>query len=145
MKVILFICIGIIIIEIFRYYFGFQSFLKRQKVSWIGFDLDGTLATKDKRPFNPRIIGEPVSSTISLIKEYIDKGENVKILTARVSTDGTIGSIYNAIVGQYVIRSWCKKHIGHNIDIVSVKDFKMKLLYDDSVIQVKSNTGELVQ
>lgn len=136
--------VGILLTELFRCYFGFQSFLKRQKKSWIGFDLDGTLAVRCRGIFNPRDIGEPIPVMIELIKKYINEGKDVKILTARVSTNGTVISIYNAVVGQYYIRAWCKKHIGQKLDVVSVKDFRMQLLYDDCVVQVKTDTGELI-
>jgi hypothetical protein len=142
---ILIFILGLLSAELFRQYFGFHSFFKKQKDSWIGFDLDGTIATKYSGPFNPRIIGEPIPSMISLIQEYIREGKEVKIVTARVSTDGTLISLYNAIIGQYIIQAWCKKHIGQTLDVISAKDFKMRLLYDDLAIQVKTDSGELVQ
>ncbi|MCX6752049.1 MAG: hypothetical protein NTZ87_00915 [Candidatus Nomurabacteria bacterium] len=143
--IILIVIVTFLLVEFFRYLFGFHSFFKKQKDRWIGFDLDGTLAINPPHgKFNPKIIGNPISPMIELLQKYINEGKEVKIFTGRVSTNGTILSVYNAIITRYFIQKWCKKNIGKKMDIVSTKDFKMKLLYDDSVIQVKTDTGEII-
>ncbi len=144
LNIILISIITFTLTELFRYYFGFHSFLKKQKKGWIGFDLDGTLAMNYNGIFNPKEIGSPIPSMIALLRKYIEEGKEVKIFTARVSTNGTIHSIYDAVVARHFIHKWCEKNIGRKIDVVSVKDFRMRLLYDDSVIRVKTDTGEIV-
>ena len=142
---ILIVVFGVILSEFLRYAFGFHSFFKKQKVSWIGFDLDGTLAlSSSDGKFHRTFIGEPIPATVDLLKKYLDEGRDVKILTARVSTNGTMVSIYDALTSRYLIRSWSKKHLGKKLDVVCVKDFRMHLLYDDRVVQVKTDTGEIL-
>jgi hypothetical protein len=90
--IILFLA-GTIFTEIFRFFFGFHSFFRIQKTNWVGFDLDGTLASYSCSILHSRMV---------------------------------------------------KKHIGQKLEVTCVKDFKMKLLYDDRAIQVKKNTGKCV-
>jgi uncharacterized protein with NRDE domain len=142
---LIFFILGIAISEVLRYLFGFHSFFKKQKKSWVGFDLDGTLATTTNRKFDPKDIGEPVPQMIELVKKYLDEGKDVKIFTARVSTNGTGLSVYNTIVGRRHIKSWARKHIGKNLEIVCMKDSRMSVCYDDLSVQVKQNTGELIK
>ncbi len=143
-SIILIICLTFVFFEFLRYSFGFHSFLKKQKRSWIGFDLDGTLAFLIPGPFDPKVIGDPILPMVKLLQRHIHEGKEVKILTARVSTDGTVSSIYNAVITRYFIQKWCQRHIGKKLDIVSIKDFKMKVLYDDSVVRVEADTGKIV-
>lgn len=144
MKTLLIFILFFILIEYIRYLLGFHSFLKSQKKKWIGFDFDGTIAHTVDGKFNPKSIGSPVPKMIDLLKQNIHEGKEVKIFSARVSTNGTIRSIYNALLSRYYINKWSKKYIGRKIDIVCQKDFLMVKLYDDLAIRVIKNTGEIV-
>lgn len=52
--------------------------------SWVGFDLDGTLA-KYEGWKGPESIGEPIAPMIDLVKDYLAAGTEVRIVTARAS------------------------------------------------------------
>jgi len=116
------------------------NYIKQEK-GWIGFDLDGTLAIKDFENGNfpdDKVppIGEPIESMINIVKEYINKGENVKIFSARVSHgSGEIDKI----------KSWCLKHIGIELDATNVKDPMCKKIYDDIAVQVIKNKGIVIE
>lgn len=135
---------GIFIAELLRRYFGFHSFFKKQKNNWVGFDLDGTLAISENGKFNPKKIGESVPEMVSLVKKYLDKGVEVKIFTARISTNGTFLSVYHAIVGRYYIRLWSEKHLGQKLEVTCIKDPKMNIFYDDRAVQVKKDIGTII-
>lgn len=135
------IIIGLVITEYIRFLFGFHSFIRKQKKKWIGVDLDGTLAVSISGPFDATQIGEPIQSTIDFILEKIKEGKEIKVVTARVSTDGSIRSIINAVHARYYIKKYIKEHIGVDLDVTSSKDFLMTTLYDDRVVQVQENQG----
>ena len=135
---------GIAISEIIRYSFGFDSFFRKQKNTWIGFDLDGTLAKRVPPPFDPKAIGEPIRPMVDLVKKYLSEGKDVKIFTARVSTNGTWTSIRHSMTARKYIKIWCKKNFGTKLDIVCVKDFMMRGDYDDMAIQVETDTGKIL-
>ncbi len=136
--------LGIIIIEFIRYVFEFHSFFRTPKRSWIGFDLDGTLAYGEEGRYHPAKIGQPVPKMVELVKKYIAEGRDVKIFTARVSGGGSIIRLIEVFRTRYHIRKWCKEHIGQSLPIVCVKDYRMHLLYDDRARQVTTDTGEIV-
>jgi hypothetical protein len=102
--------------------------------AWIGVDLDGTLAE-----YNPHVgttsIGNPVPAMVDRVKAWIGNGQTVKIFTARVC-DGE--------KSRDAIEKWCEEHIGQKLEITNVKDYGMIELWDDRVVRVKTNTGEVV-
>ena len=51
---------------------------------WIGVDLDGTLA-EDNGYDGPTDIGPPVPGMVERVKEWLAKGREVRVVTARVS------------------------------------------------------------
>jgi FMN phosphatase YigB (HAD superfamily) len=107
---------------------------------WIGFDLDGTLASQKR--WSAEEIGEPVAAMVELVKAYLRKGYEVRILTARVSLstsrDGEVA------YQRHIIQKWCEKHIGEKLEVVASKDYHMLVLYDDRCVQVVPNTGEVI-
>jgi hypothetical protein len=125
---------------------------------WIGFDLDGTLATYDGWKGIDHI-GEPVKSMVELIRKLHHQGRRVKILTARVAPrkleDGTVGEQYIVVpdkcggaTRQYAhqyIYDWCHFNLGFVPEIVYAKDHLMLELYDDRVKQVEPNTGLVME
>jgi hydroxymethylpyrimidine pyrophosphatase-like HAD family hydrolase len=106
---------------------------------WIGVDLDGTLAAVDySRPYNYRVIGEPIPRMVERIKAWRKLGTKVKIVTARVSTNL---ALYERMQCAKLIREWCLEHVGEELDVTSEKDYYMRELWDDRVVQVIQNTG----
>jgi len=117
--------------------------------TWIGFDLDGTLARYDKEqavnPLTGRYdglwIGQPIPETVKLARYWINKGVEIRILTARVSA---LPFLEKPIQEQQVvskIQDWCLLHLGKIIPITCKKDKNMFCLYDDRTIQLIKNTG----
>ena len=103
--------------------------------SWVGVDLDGTLAQYDK--YDGTNIGEPVEIMLYRVKAWLAEGTKVKIFTARVSHDEDGEH-------QKAIDKWCKRHVGQKLETTCVKDFGMVELWDDRAIAVEKNTGKAV-
>lgn len=102
-------------------------------LGWIGVDLDGTLAHYDRwRGIDH--IGEPITAMVRRVQEWLDKGQAVKVFTARVA-DGDD-------VARGFIQDWCFKHIGERLEVTNSKDFNMIELWDDRCVRVLINTGD---
>lgn len=97
---------------------------------WVGIDLDGTLAKYDTWHGIDHI-GEPISYMLGYVSYLIAHGIEVKIVTARVQ-EGP-----EAIK---VVKDWCKKYIGLELDVTDKKDISMVLLVDDRVANVNCDT-----
>jgi len=108
---------------------------------WVGFDLDGTLATIEDREWDGGI-GEPVPQMIDLMRKYLGAGVEVRIVTARVAS--TVNEFERKLQKE-LVKKWCKKHVGEEIKVSAEKDPGMLLLYDDRAIQVVKNTGQIVR
>lgn len=102
--------------------------------SWIGVDLDGTLAFYDIWR-GPEHIGEPVPKMLSRVLEWLSDGKTVKIFTARAADSDNIP----------FIEEWCQNYIGRVLPITNVKDPDMIELWDDRAKQVTPNTGDLIE
>lgn len=102
---------------------------------WIGVDLDGTLAYYDGWK-GIEHIGEPVPAMMDRVRYWIENGTEVRIFTARVSSN-------DPDVVRY-IHEWCRKHGLPELQVTCKKDFAMVQLYDDRCVQVEMNTGRLV-
>ena len=102
---------------------------------WVGFDLDGTIAIDvPGGTWDKLAIGEPIPEMIELMKAYIAKGAEVRILTARA---GDFDCVYS-------IRAWCEKHVGQKLEVTDKKDYSMWCLYDDRAVTVERNTGKIL-
>lgn len=112
---------------------------------WVGVDLDGTLAHYEEFE-GPTIIGKPIPKMIECVQGWLrdgygpDKIKLIKVFTARVHGD-------DAEEVSAAIHQWCKRHIGQELPVTNEKNPGMIALIDDKVelLQVKSNTGELVE
>lgn len=104
--------------------------------SWIGVDLDGTLAHYDGWKGEDHI-GEPVPLMLTRVKRWVANGWRIKIFTARVSRPGNRS--------HQVITDWLKKHGLPELEITCVKDYGMLTLWDDRCVQVEKNTGRPVR
>lgn len=105
---------------------------------WIGFDLDGTLAVYDGWK-GPEHIGEPIKPMVELAKSFIANGTEIKIFTARVSSNNP-----ERMKSISAIMEWSKKVFGRVIDMTSEKDYGMIDLYDDRCHRVECNTGKIL-
>ena len=100
---------------------------------WIGVDLDGTLASYERRASYGRI-GEPVPAMLELVQKMINNGMRVKIFTARADDPKQLP----------IIQKWLKNNGLPELEITNVKDYGMLRLYDDRCVQVEHNTGRLI-
>lgn len=98
--------------------------------SWIGVDLDGTLAVADSWKGMDRI-GEPVPLMLRRVKAWREKGLTVKVVTARAGDPA----------GLAAARAWLAAHGLEGLEVTDRKDFGMVELWDDRAIQVVHNTG----
>jgi hypothetical protein len=101
---------------------------------WIGVDLDGTLAKYD-RWRGAEHIGDPIPLMVARVQDWIAKGREVRIFTARMGDQAT------ADVSRPAIEAWCREHIGRALPVTNVKDMAMAELWDDRAVQVEPNTG----
>jgi hypothetical protein len=103
-------------------------------MSWIGVDLDGTLAQYPFTSKSGETIGPPVPRMLTRVKSWLADGKEVRIMTARIShTD------YVTVVEE--INQWCKKYVGKILPVTNEKDYEMIELWDDRAVQVIPNTG----
>ena len=103
------------------------------KDSWIGIDLDGTLAYYDGWKGEEHI-GEIIPEMKRRLLRYIDDGNTVKIFTARADSPKAVQAI----------KKWLKDNGIPDLEVTNVKDYGMKLLCDDQCIPVLKNTGEVL-
>ncbi len=116
--------------------------------SWIGVDLDGTLAVYKVWDGS---IGEPIPAMVNRVKKWLLDGVEVKIFTARVGFGGRYSEESKrsddekfAMEQKELIETWCEKHIGAKLPITATKDFRMIELWDDRSVQVEMNTGRRI-
>ena len=105
---------------------------------WIGFDLDGTLAEYNGWE-GPEHIGAPIMPMVELAKSFIAEGTEIKIFTARVSSNNP-----DRIKSTRAINDWSNKVFGRIIDMTSEKDYGMIDLYDDRCHRVEFNSGRIL-
>lgn len=108
--------------------------LKDDKQGWIGFGLDGTLVKYDEWE-GIEHFGEVIPKMMDRLKQHRAEGDRVKIFTARAHDPKAVPHI----------RKWLIEQGLNEVGITNVKDFSMKILYDDRCVQVIPNTGELLR
>lgn len=108
--------------------------------SWIGYDLDGTLAYYDKWRGHKHI-GKPIKNMVDKLKRDVANGSRVKIFTARVSVESMRLGGYAYFEAILPIHKWCKKNLGFIPEITCVKDCFCVKYYDDSAVPVFRNMG----
>ena len=104
---------------------------------WIGVDLDGTLAHYDGWK-GPDHIGDPVPLMAARVKDWLAKGEEVRVVTARMGDPATAAIFCEAFA------KWSREHFGVVLPVTASKDFRMTVLYDDRAVRVEQNTGEIL-
>ena len=105
---------------------------------WIGVGLDGTLALYDGWK-GETVIGDPVPHMVSRVKKWLDLGQEVKIMTARVSSKDNSPKAIERITR--AIQAWTLEHIGVKLEVTAEKDLRMIELWDDRCVQVVKNIG----
>lgn len=107
-------------------------------MSWIGVDLDGTLAEYDGWR-GAGHIGAPVEAMVERVKGWLAEERDVRIFTARVCQE-----IQDGVYARAVIENWCIEHIGKLLPVTNVKDYGMVELWDDRAVTVEPNTGRVI-
>lgn len=107
--------------------------------SWIGFDLDSTLAHYDG--WDGGRIGKPIWPMVNLLKHFLDQNIKCKIFTARVCQ---MREDFDKEKEINKINEWCQRYIGQTLEITHEKDWAMVLLIDDRVVAVEPNTGVIL-
>jgi hypothetical protein len=112
---------------------------------WIAVDLDGTLAFYKRMPVWDGSIGAPVPAMVERVKEWLARGEDVRIMTARVvECPGVTDGPRSVETQRLLVQAWCLEHLGVELPVTGQKDFYMRELWDDRAIQVITNTGHVV-
>lgn len=114
---------------------------------WIGLDLDATIAEYTTWQ-GVEHIGEPVLPMLERIAKWLEEGQPLKIVTARVycgeSGEAPIGDYYrDAQIARLAIEKWCMKYLGVVLPVTCCKNFSMIALYDDRCFRVEPNTGRV--
>lgn len=105
-------------------------------MSWIGVDLDGTLA---EQVDDPDEIGPPVPEMLMRVKLWLAGDREVRILTARAFPPGPASAGRRRAVAD-----WCQRVVGRRLAVTCMKDPDMEVLYDDRARQVEANTGRVI-
>lgn len=116
-------------------------------MSWVGVDLDGTLARR-RSDWSGGQIGEPVPAMLARVKKWLAEGKDVRIFTARVG----FGAGYSERSGRSddegfiaeqreLIEAWCLEHLGRVLPVTAVKDFACAEIWDDIAVPVERDTG----
>jgi hypothetical protein len=106
--------------------------------SWVGVDLDSTLAYHTSGD-SIWTIGNPVPKMQETVIKLLETGYEVRIMTARVGT--VTGENYFVSQQKQLIEDWCQEYLGTILPITASKDFRMILLLDDRAVRIKQNEG----
>lgn len=103
--------------------------------SWIGVDLDGTLAVWQEGVSTVEEIGEPLQNLVNEVKQRLKEGQDMRIFTARVADPAT-EDYQRALIEQ-----WCARVFGKVLPITCRKDRWCIEIWDDHARHVAANTG----
>jgi len=97
---------------------------------WFGVDFDHTLRRDDDSPISPMV---------ERVREWLNSGHEVRIISARVSPiDHDQHDIER---NRLMIEKWCEKHVGQRLPIQWGKSSGMKELWDDKAVHVTADLG----
>jgi len=108
------------------------------KQGWIGVDLDGTLA--EYHGWDEGRIGKPIWPMIHRVRDWLDRGLEVRIVTSRVGNCFPDQIDYNI----QQIDDFCLNFFGKKLPITNMKDQFMIELWDDRAVRVEINTGRIL-
>lgn len=115
--------------------------------AWIGVDLDGTLAEYHGW-VGPEHIGAPIPKMLDRVLAWVEKGREVRIVTARVSPIKEDCEQCRAAVQEWLHKhvyprcpAWFNEPVQIELKVTHEKDQKMLELWDDRCVQVIPNTG----
>lgn len=100
--------------------------------SWIGVDLDGSLAHYKKWKGTNQI-GKPIEIMVQRVKRWLREGKQVKIFTARIDQ--------NDPEVRAAIEHWSARHIGRILPVTCRKDRNCVRIWDDKAVGIKKNHG----
>lgn len=100
---------------------------------WRGVDLDGTLAFYDGWK-GIEHIGDPIPLMKMRVEQWLERGDTVKIMTARAGVPECIP----------IIQDWCEKHGLPRLEVTDKKDFAVIEIWDDRAVCVRANSGEIL-
>lgn len=82
-------------------------------------------------------MGEPIPIMVNRVKEWLRRGRDVRIFTARVS----YADKEKCARARKAIEGWCLKHLGKVLPVTNVKDFDTLEIWDDKAFRVIRNVG----
>jgi hypothetical protein len=104
-----------------------------EKTKVYAVDLDGTLAHSYEGEFDKNKIGKPVSLMRKLVRQWMRKGHEVRIFTARAANPKNIPPI----------KEWLKEHGMEGLEVTNKKTPDITTFYDDRAVRVERDTGKL--
>ena len=115
---------------------------------YYGVDWDGTTveyhgwAKWDK-------FGAPIPKMVERIRGWLADGDEVRIITARVSHDDSVigtckvtGETFTNVQMKHAIASECERIFGQRLRVQAWKCWRMAELWDDRAVGLVANTGE---
>lgn len=117
----------------------------KTKGTWVGIDLDRTLAYYDKYQ-GPGDIGAPIQPMVDMVKFMLERGDDVRIFTARVylPKDPNMRELEDYMAAHVAIENFCEEQFGRRLPITCSKDSRCVGLYDDIAYRVEANTGKIL-
>lgn len=119
---------------------------KMRKEDWLGVDFDKTLATYFE--YSTTIeVGDPIVPMVNKVKEWLKRGIEVRIFTARVSEagetsrNGVIHSPAYAAHQRSIVEKWSMTVFGQVLKVTCMKDANMMMLFDDKACGIVPNQG----
>jgi len=100
---------------------------------WIAVDFDGTLARYDVRR-GTAVIGKAIEPTLARVKHWLEAGIEVRIFTARASDPALVPPVLQ----------WLAEQGLPPLAITHRRDNDLMQLWDDRVVQVERNSGEVL-
>jgi hypothetical protein len=101
---------------------------------WIGVVFDGALAKYEKCEGELEL-GDPVWEMTERVKQWVEFGKDVRIVTGRVADQSGLKNVIDAIEG------WCSEHLGKVLPVTCTIDSDMTELWGADLIQVVKNVG----
>lgn len=102
-------------------------------------DFDRTLATYSSWHENGKSLGAPIAAMVGRVKEWLEKGMDVRIFTARACKENPARA-----EDILAIQNWCVTHLGKVLPVQNWKNFETKFIFDDIAVTVEANTGRIL-